>query len=236
MQTKVIFFFIYIYLTAFNYDLHVSGAWVLWMKLELTCFLIFFVFPSVTRPQWCDVCRTEYSSSPSPHLSSTLHQFSLRHPPPTPHYCLPPSSNSYRMMVRCGWKPGAGLGPEGEGRKQPVSTVLKRDQKGLGYGPDKRARARVTHFQARDQDAVKLPCKEKERRGGKAQRQEAKIKEQKDKIWERDFRTSFYLWQTLLSSFKKIKDILCGFFLLRAMNVLNYSDRTDWKRVVKSVT
>lgn len=192
METKVFCFFLNIYLTAFNVDLHVSGHLSVVNYTSTHLFsLIFFLFPSVTRPQWCDVCRTECSSSPSAHLSSTLHQFSLRHPPPTPHYCLPPSSTSYRMMVRCGWKPGAGLGPEAEGRKQPVSTVLKRDQKGLGYGPEKRAR--VTHFQARDQDAVKLPCKEKEGRGGKAQRQEAKIKEQKDKIWERDFRTSFYL-------------------------------------------
>lgn len=147
---------------------------------------------SAARPQWCEVCRNEYSSSLSSHLSSTLHQFSLRRPAPTPYYCLPPSSNSYKMMVRCGWKPGTGLGPEGEGPQQPVSTVLKRDQQGLGYGQAKRAK--VTHFQARDPDAVKLPTKEKERRGGKGQRKEEKRRqEQKDKNWERDFRASFYL-------------------------------------------
>ncbi|KAL7403805.1 hypothetical protein ABVT39_005344 [Epinephelus coioides] len=144
------------------------------------------------QAQWCDVCGSEYSSSLSSHLSSTLHQFSLRHAPPTPYYCLPPSSNSYKMMVRCGWKPGTGLGPEGEGPKQPVPTVLKRDQKGLGYGQIKRAK--VTHFQARDCDAVKLPSKEKEERAGKGQRkEESRRKEQKDKNWERDFRASFYL-------------------------------------------
>lgn len=145
---------------------------------------------SAALPQWCDVCCNEYSSSLSAHLSSTLHQFSLRRPPPTPYYCLPPSSNSYKMMVRCGWKPGTGLGPEGEGPKQPVSTVLKRDQRGLGYGQMKRAK--VTHFQARDHDAVKPPSKEE--RGGKGLRKdECRRKELKDKNWERDFRASFYL-------------------------------------------
>ncbi|KAG8014636.1 G patch domain and ankyrin repeat-containing protein 1 [Nibea albiflora] len=147
---------------------------------------------SAAQRQWCDVCRSEYSGGLSSHLSSTLHQFSLQHPPPSPYYCLPPSSNSYKMMVRCGWKPGTGLGPEGEGTKQPVSTVLKRDQKGLGYGEMKRAK--VTHFQARDHDAVKPPSKEKEKGGGKGQRkEESRRKEQKDKNWERDFRASFYL-------------------------------------------
>uniref|UniRef100_UPI0037E8B967 G patch domain and ankyrin repeat-containing protein 1 n=1 Tax=Semicossyphus pulcher TaxID=241346 RepID=UPI0037E8B967 len=147
---------------------------------------------SAAQPQWCSVCCSEYSGSLSSHLSSTLHQFSLRRPSPTPYYCLPPSSNSYKMMVRSGWKPGTGLGPEGEGPKQPVPTVLKRDQTGLGYGETKRAK--VTHFQARDRDAVKLPSKEKEGRGGKGQRKEdRRRKEQKDKNWERDFRASFYL-------------------------------------------
>ncbi|KAF7663305.1 hypothetical protein LDENG_00213660 [Lucifuga dentata] len=117
---------------------------------------------SATQSQWCDVCDSHYSGSLSSHLSSTLHQFSLRRPPPTPQYCLPSSSTGYKMMVRCGWKPGAGLGPEGAGPKRPVPTVLKRDQKGLGYGPTKRAK--VTHFLSRDHDAVKLPPKQKEER------------------------------------------------------------------------
>ncbi|XP_041640355.1 G patch domain and ankyrin repeat-containing protein 1 [Cheilinus undulatus] len=144
------------------------------------------------QPQWCSVCRSEYSSSLSSHLSSTLHQFSLQRPSPTPYYCLPPSSNSYKMMVRSGWKPGTGLGPEGDGPKQPVPTVLKRDQTGLGFGETKRAK--VTHFQARDHDAVKPPSKTKQERGGKGQRKEdSRRKEQRDKNWERDFRASFYL-------------------------------------------
>lgn len=95
------------------------------------------------------------------------------------------------MMVRCGWKPGEGLGPEGEGSKQPVATVLKRDQKGLGFGQTKRAK--VTHFNAGDRDAVKLHQAEKDSREQKGQRKEkAKRQEQKEKNWERDFRASFY--------------------------------------------
>ncbi|KAM8879244.1 G patch domain and ankyrin repeat-containing protein 1 [Spinachia spinachia] len=143
-------------------------------------------------PQWCAVCRSEHSGDPSSHVSSTLHQFSLRRAPPTPYYCLPPSSNSYKMMLRCGWKPGEGLGPEGEGPQQPVSTVLKRDQNGLGFGQVKRAK--VTHFQPGDCDAVRHRSRVKEGRGGKGQRkEERRRKELKDQNWERDFRASFYL-------------------------------------------
>lgn len=95
-------------------------------------------------------------------------------------------------MLRSGWNPRAGLGPEGSGPRQPVPTVLKRDQEGLGYGSTKRAR--VTHFQAEDPRAVKPPPKGREGRGDRGKRkEESRMKEEMDRNWERDFRASFYL-------------------------------------------
>uniref|UniRef100_A0A3Q3EP69 G-patch domain-containing protein n=1 Tax=Labrus bergylta TaxID=56723 RepID=A0A3Q3EP69_9LABR len=133
----------------------------------------------VSNTKFCVVCSDDVLI----HIDFPPH---LRRPSPTPYYCLPPSSNSYKMMVQCGWKPGTGLGPEGEGPKQPVPTVLKRDQTGLGYGEAKRAK--ITHFQARDPDAVKQSSKQKQEKRGKGQRKEhSRRKEQNDKNWERDF-------------------------------------------------
>ncbi|CAL8330863.1 unnamed protein product [Merluccius merluccius] len=148
---------------------------------------------SVPERQWCKMCGSHFSGHSSSHHSSTLHQFSLRRQPPTPQYCLPASSASYKMMVRCGWDPRTGLGPDGAGPKQPVSTVLKRDHQGLGYGPIKRAR--VTHFPAKDPRAVKPPrAVEREGRGDKGKRkEESRRKKETDRNWERDFRTSFNL-------------------------------------------
>uniref|UniRef100_A0A8C4Z6I6 G-patch domain-containing protein n=1 Tax=Gadus morhua TaxID=8049 RepID=A0A8C4Z6I6_GADMO len=149
--------------------------------------------PQVTQPvtQWCEMCGSHFSGHASSHLSSTLHQFSLHHQPPTPQYCLPASSASYKMMVRYGWDPRTGLGPDGGGPKQPVSTVLKRDHKGLGFGPMKKAR--VTHFPAKDPQAVKLPkAVEREGGGDKGKRKEEGLRRQEiDRTWERDFRSSF---------------------------------------------
>ncbi|KAK0145048.1 G patch domain and ankyrin repeat-containing protein 1 [Merluccius polli] len=148
---------------------------------------------SVPERHWCKMCGSHFSGRSSSHLSSTLHQFSLRRQPPTPQYCLPASSASYKMMVRCGWDPRTGLGPDGGGPKQPVSTVLKRDHQGLGYGPIKRAR--VTHFPAKDPRAVKPPrAVEREGRVDKGKRkEESRRKQETDRNWERDFRTSFNL-------------------------------------------
>ncbi|KAJ8274703.1 hypothetical protein COCON_G00093280 [Conger conger] len=146
---------------------------------------------SATQPQWCSVCGAQYSESEERHQSSTLHQFSLRRPPPTPQYCLPASSAGYRMMLREGWDPREGLGPEGVGRKNPVQTVLKRDQGGLGYGPA--AKARVTHFKAKDTQAVKRVPKGRMERGATLGRRAERRREERDRNWERDFRTSFNL-------------------------------------------
>ncbi len=56
------------------------------------------------------------------------------------------------MLKNHGWTETSGLGKLGEGRKYPVKTVLKRDLKGLGM---ERKPARVTHFHAHDERAVK---------------------------------------------------------------------------------
>ncbi|CAL9699848.1 unnamed protein product [Knipowitschia caucasica] len=142
----------------------------------------------------CEVCGTSYSERPSAHLSSTLHQFNLGRTPPAPHYCLPPSSAGFRMMLRSGWAPGRGLGPGGTGTSQPVPTRLKRDTLGLGYG--RTHKAKVTHFKAMDARAVSDEQRQGQRdnRVGRGERRsEEERKEQSHKSWERDFRSSFYL-------------------------------------------
>ncbi|XP_055762895.1 G patch domain and ankyrin repeat-containing protein 1 [Salvelinus fontinalis] len=141
------------------------------------------------QTQWCPVCSVHYSSPPETHLSSTLHLFSLSRPAPPPHYCLPPSTPAYQMMLRSGWTPGGGLGPEGEGHKQPVRTVLKRDSRGLGYGPT--PRPKVTHFQPKDPQAVRRTGKEGRGERGRRGMKEESRREEKDRNWERDFRSSF---------------------------------------------
>ncbi|KAL1005399.1 hypothetical protein UPYG_G00058600 [Umbra pygmaea] len=140
------------------------------------------------QSRWCPDCSADYTCSRESHLSSTLHLFSLSRAPPTPQYCLHPFTPAYQMMLRSGWTPGGGLGPEGEGPKQPVRTVLKRDSKGLGYGPT--PRPKVTHFQAKDLQAVRQTAKRRrERRGEEGDRR--RRKEERERTWERDFRSSF---------------------------------------------
>ena len=83
-----------------------------------------------------------------------------------------------------------GLGPEGEGRKFPIKTVLKRDRYGLGN--EMSSKARVTHFAPNDQDAVKIK-KERNKDGRKEtkrtlSKKQKRLKESKEKAWERNMR------------------------------------------------
>ncbi|KAK7161809.1 hypothetical protein R3I94_004473 [Phoxinus phoxinus] len=142
--------------------------------------------------QWCNVCAVHYTDNTEAHNRSTMHQFSELRPPATPQYCLPSSSTSYKMMLRLGWDPSSGLGPVHSGRKNPVSTVLKRDQAGLGYGVT--PQPKVTHFKAKDRQAVQHKHKEKRLRQERETTLSAKQlerKEEREKKWERDYRSSF---------------------------------------------
>lgn len=89
------------------------------------------------------------------------------------------------MLLREGWEPGMGLGPRGEGRTNPIPTVLKRDQEGLGYRSV--PQPRVTHFLARDTRAV--AGRERAPRVITLSRREERRQEEKDRAWERDLRT-----------------------------------------------
>ncbi|XP_047658981.1 G patch domain and ankyrin repeat-containing protein 1-like [Tachysurus fulvidraco] len=142
--------------------------------------------------QWCEVCEVCYTDSTDTHTSSTLHQFNLKRPPSLPNYCLAPSSVGYKVMLRLGWDPHSGLGPEHSGRRVPVSTVLKLNTKGLGFGP--KPRSKVTHFKANDVQAVDRARKRREERRNRAATVSAKDRkrtEDRQRQWERDFRTSF---------------------------------------------
>lgn len=77
-----------------------------------------------------------------------------------------------------------GLGPRGKGRVNPISTVLKRDQEGLGYRSA--PQSRITHFLARDTRAV--AGRERVPQVTTLSRREERRQKEKDKAWERDLR------------------------------------------------
>ncbi|XP_044529772.1 G patch domain and ankyrin repeat-containing protein 1 [Gracilinanus agilis] len=135
--------------------------------------------------KYCETCGSHYRDSN--HNSSTAHLLALSHGPRPPH--LPQgvsaSSPGFKLLVKGGWEPGLGLGPRGEGRTAPIPTVLKRDQEGLGYRPT--PQPRVTHFPARDPQAVAE--RKRAPRAATLSKREEKRLEEKRRAWEWNLRT-----------------------------------------------
>lgn len=138
---------------------------------------------------WCEYCRHHYYSSALQHHASITHQLSdmAAKPAPKTHFFLAhQGSSGYGLLKKQGWDGESGLGPDKQGSKFPVKTVLKRDRNGLGLD-DNSKRARVTHFDPNDVAAVARPPKNKKR-----EKAIAKLKEEQFKAFEIEFRRSFY--------------------------------------------
>ncbi|XP_067865251.1 G patch domain and ankyrin repeat-containing protein 1 [Heterodontus francisci] len=139
--------------------------------------------------KFCQVCEVEYQEdSIEQHERSTLHLFSKSDKPAPTYYFIPESNVGFKMMLKEGWNKETGLGPAGKGQKFPVKTVLKRDQKGLGFQRD--LKPKVTHFNANDSEAVKPPKIPKCRvqKAATISRKEERRREAKEKAWEKDLR------------------------------------------------
>ncbi|XP_036023653.1 G patch domain and ankyrin repeat-containing protein 1 [Onychomys torridus] len=140
--------------------------------------------PPRCSPQFCEDCGAHFEDSN--HHTSTAHLLSLSRGPQLSNLPLgvPTSSPGFRLLLRGGWEPGMGLGPRGEGRANPIPTILKRDQEGLGYRSA--PQPRVTHFPARDTRAVS--GRERVPRVATLSQRENRKREEKDRAWERDLR------------------------------------------------
>ncbi|XP_059613863.1 G patch domain and ankyrin repeat-containing protein 1 homolog [Phlebotomus argentipes] len=104
-------------------------------------------------PHFCEICRLEFKeTSREEHETSTLHQFNRKSSISyQQRFPVSDSNRGCRIMLKQGWNKKDGLGPTGSGRLFPVKTVLRRGRTGFGI---EQSPARVTHFGARDPDAV----------------------------------------------------------------------------------
>lgn len=138
---------------------------------------------------YCSVCRCEFKDTTEiRHATSTVHLFNLKLKAKTTTYFIPESNRGFQMMVKGGWNVEKGLGSEGQGRKFPVQTVLKRDRHGLGSTKEEKDKPRVTHFSANDESAVKKPKAERKMRNATLSKKKRKKNECKEKEWERKLR------------------------------------------------
>lgn len=140
--------------------------------------------------KYCASCKADYTEdSVETHERSTVHLFNKRKKLPPTYYAIPENNVGFKMMLKEGWDKESGLGPSGEGRKFPVQTVLKRDQKGFGFQTD--LKAKVTHFIANDTRAVARPETKPRRveRVATISKKEERRKDARERTWEKNLRT-----------------------------------------------
>lgn len=95
--------------------------------------------------RWCKSCsqavpKADYKR----HIQGTAHMVSNTNSEPAVDTLTLNGKNvGFKMLQSQGWKYEEGLGPEGEGRRHPIATVLKQDR--LGIGHEETGRKVVTH-------------------------------------------------------------------------------------------
>jgi hypothetical protein len=77
------------------------------------------------------------------HIQGTAHMVSNKSEPAPDMLGLSGKNVGFKMMKSQGWKYEDGLGPEGQGRRHPIATVLKQDRLCIGHGET--GRKVVTH-------------------------------------------------------------------------------------------
>lgn len=143
------------------------------------------------RTFFCDSCQMAVTCSPKAgHNTSITHRYcSGQHcTSSVVSYGIPESNRGFQMLLRSGWSPENGLGPQRQGHRFPVKTVLKQDR--LGFGVDSGKKARVTHFPANDKNAIRSH-RERHRKEQKPFKNKKTILQDKhkEKQWERRIRT-----------------------------------------------
>lgn len=142
-----------------------------------------------SRPIFCEACNQAFTNQKT-HLKSIAHLLSsgeLHNTEGKVHYGIPESNRGFQLMLKTGWDKSSGLGPDGQGKKFPIKTVLKRDRQGVGNERDKKL-ARITHFAPFDLTAVEgqkraervatVERKEQFKRKSKETRKEIKYRRQ----------------------------------------------------------
>lgn len=105
---------------------------------------------------YCDDCQSYFNETDEKsHKLSILHRFNDKngHKFTARHFGIPDTNVGFRMLMQQGWDRESGLGNDKNGILFPIKTTLRKTRSGLGSKQS--SKARVTHFQAFDQNAIK---------------------------------------------------------------------------------
>ncbi|XP_055948016.1 G patch domain and ankyrin repeat-containing protein 1 homolog [Argiope bruennichi] len=140
--------------------------------------------------KFCSDCKASYKTSTIIHERSIAHLIMKNKYDLSTFYHIPENNKGFQIMLKSGWDKNKGLGPNADGRKFPIKTVLKKDRSCIGKNKEV---PKVTHFDANDETAVKTEKFNPVRvvREKTLKKWERKKLDAKNRQREIDFRRSF---------------------------------------------
>ncbi|CAK9298894.1 unnamed protein product [Gordionus sp. m RMFG-2023] len=100
--------------------------------------------------KYCSLCNEyislDFDAKWDEHIASIVHlMHKNKESKRNPHYHLPASNKGFQLLLKNGWNPEMGLGPEGQGKLYPIRTKIKQDKKGFGYQTIKKSTKETLH-------------------------------------------------------------------------------------------
>ncbi|XP_068640920.1 uncharacterized protein [Aristolochia californica] len=98
------------------------------------------------------------------------------------------SSNiGFKLLKKCGWKEGTGLGIAEQGRLEPLQPQVKKNKRGLGSEEKKKNSAEIN-----DVSASKIQYESSKKKTKAMSKRMRKIEEQEKQMQEKEFERAFF--------------------------------------------
>ncbi|THU69308.1 hypothetical protein C4D60_Mb08t13070 [Musa balbisiana] len=100
------------------------------------------------------------------------------------------SSNvGFKLLKKCGWKEGTGLGASEQGMLEPIPTLVKKNKRGIGADKTKKKVEVQKDLDAKMQNNHDMQSKKKNKQVSKRIR---RMREEEERMKEKEFERAFF--------------------------------------------
>ncbi|CAL9109084.1 unnamed protein product [Musa textilis] len=106
------------------------------------------------------------------------------------HTAIDSSNVGFKLLKKCGWKEGTGLGASEQGMLEPIPTLVKKNKRGIGADKTKKkVEVQKDLLDAEMQNNHDMQSKKKNKQVSKRIR---KMREEEERMKEKEFERAFF--------------------------------------------
>ncbi|KAJ8467900.1 hypothetical protein OPV22_030452 [Ensete ventricosum] len=105
------------------------------------------------------------------------------------HTAIDSSNVGFKLLKKCGWKEGTGLGASEQGMLEPIPTLVKKNKRGIGADKTKKKVEVERDLDAKMQNNHDMQSKKKNKQVSKRIR---KMREEEERMKEKEFERAFF--------------------------------------------